>query len=68
MDISPEAQNTQDTICKTHELKKKENQSVDTSVYTFKIEPLCYFLSLIVSNALKLSNSTDDIGKQCWCS
>jgi hypothetical protein len=33
MDISPEAQNTQDTICKAHKLKKKEYQSVDTSIF-----------------------------------
>jgi hypothetical protein len=32
VDISPEAQNAQDTICKTHELKKKEDQSVDTLI------------------------------------
>jgi hypothetical protein len=25
-------ENTQDTICKTHKLKKKEDQSVDTSL------------------------------------
>jgi hypothetical protein len=32
VDISPEAQNTQDTIFKTHETKTKEDQSVDTSI------------------------------------
>ena len=32
MDISPEAQNTQDTICKTHETQKEEDQSVDTLI------------------------------------
>jgi hypothetical protein len=30
VDISPEAQNTQDTICKTHETQ--EDQSVDTLI------------------------------------
>ena len=32
MDINPEARNTQDTIHKHMKLKKKEDQSVDTSV------------------------------------
>ena len=32
MDISPEAQNIQDTICKTHDLKKKEDQSVIAAI------------------------------------
>ena len=31
MDISPETQNTQDTICKTHETQE-EDQSVDTLI------------------------------------
>jgi hypothetical protein len=33
MDISPEAQNTQDTIHKPHETQKKEDKSVDTSIH-----------------------------------
>jgi hypothetical protein len=32
VDISPEARNIQDTIHKAHELKKKEDQSVATSI------------------------------------
>jgi hypothetical protein len=32
VDISPEAQSTEDTICKKHELKKKEDQSVNISI------------------------------------
>jgi hypothetical protein len=32
VDISPGAQNIQDTICKTHETQKKEDQSVDTLI------------------------------------
>jgi hypothetical protein len=32
VDISPETQNTQDTICKTYETQKKEDQSVYTLI------------------------------------
>jgi hypothetical protein len=32
VDISPEAKNTQDTVVKHMKLKKKEDQSVDTSL------------------------------------
>jgi hypothetical protein len=32
VDISPEAQNTQDIIAKHMKLKKKEDQSMDTSI------------------------------------
>jgi hypothetical protein len=32
VDIILEAQNTQDTICKTHETQEEEDQSVDTSI------------------------------------
>jgi hypothetical protein len=32
VDISPEARNTHDTIHKPHELKKKEDHSVDTLI------------------------------------
>jgi hypothetical protein len=30
--ISPEAQNTLNTICKTHETQEEEDQSVDTLI------------------------------------
>jgi hypothetical protein len=33
VNISPEAQNTQDTIFKTMKLKKKEDQSIDTLIH-----------------------------------
>ena len=32
MDISPEAQTTQDTICKTYETQEEGRPSVDTSI------------------------------------
>jgi hypothetical protein len=31
--ISPEAQNTQDTICKTHETHEEGRPNVDTSIF-----------------------------------
>jgi hypothetical protein len=38
--ISPEAQNTQDTICKTHETQEKEDQSVDTSILIRRVNKI----------------------------
>ena len=40
MDISSEAQNTQDTICKTHETQEEGRQNVDTSILLRRVNKI----------------------------
>ena len=40
MDISPEAQNTQDTICKTHETQEEGRPNVDTSILLRRVNKI----------------------------
>jgi hypothetical protein len=40
VNISPEAQNTQDTICKTHETQEIGRQNVDTSILLRRVKKI----------------------------
>ena len=40
MNISPEAQNTQETICKTHETQEEGGQNMDTSILLRRVNKI----------------------------